>query len=149
MKEKKISCSCKYHYTEMSYGMAKKCTTNSPCTNVPIHCPLCPPSASGQPATVWKYNVMYHITVQHSSYDSGSGSVSMPSIPGPYLVESYITSHEEALMGIEDEVTDDWREKNGVPNSDTLEEMYPDAGLKRDRAESSVSMRAKKTTRRF
>src|ERR1700675_395957 len=42
---KKISCSCKYHYNEMSYGMAKKCTTNSPCT---IHCPLCPPSSVHQ-----------------------------------------------------------------------------------------------------
>ena len=28
----------------------------TPYTNVPIHCPFCPLSASGKPHTIWKYN---------------------------------------------------------------------------------------------
>ena len=62
----------------------------------------------------------------------------MPSIPGPYLVGSYITSHEEVLMSVEDEVTDNSRGKNGAAASDILEEMYSDAGLKPDRAKKTA-----------
>ncbi|KAI9058985.1 hypothetical protein FKP32DRAFT_1544788, partial [Trametes sanguinea] len=39
---RKISSSCRYHYEGMVYAAATKSTTNTPSTNVPIHCPLCP-----------------------------------------------------------------------------------------------------------
>ncbi|KAI0775320.1 hypothetical protein BD413DRAFT_535097, partial [Trametes elegans] len=44
----------------MSYSSACKTTTTTPCTNVPIHCPLCPPLSPGSPVTIWKYNTMAH-----------------------------------------------------------------------------------------
>ncbi|KAF8868114.1 hypothetical protein BD779DRAFT_1403164, partial [Infundibulicybe gibba] len=36
-----ISSSCQFHYENMSYKTAAKCSENSPCTNIPIHCPIC------------------------------------------------------------------------------------------------------------
>jgi hypothetical protein len=36
---------------------------NSPCTNVPIICPLCPSSAG----TIWKYNAQIHFSKHHPS----------------------------------------------------------------------------------
>ncbi|KJA13991.1 hypothetical protein HYPSUDRAFT_121573, partial [Hypholoma sublateritium FD-334 SS-4] len=42
-----IQSTCTYHYEKMSYKSAKQSTVSSPCTNVPISCPLCPVSVSG------------------------------------------------------------------------------------------------------
>ena len=50
------------------------------CTNVLINCPLCPTAVSGDPPTIWKYNVLYHLISEHPS-----GSTP-PSIPGQLLV---------------------------------------------------------------
>jgi len=96
-KSQSTICSCKYHYTKMIYSMAAKCTKNPPCTNVPIHWPLCPSAPSGQPRTIWKYNVMYHLAELHANLGSDE---TMPKIPGELLVEAFITSEEEDLMGI-------------------------------------------------
>jgi hypothetical protein len=41
-----ITSNCLYHYVQMQYGAAAKYTRSSPCTNVPIHCPICPTSVS-------------------------------------------------------------------------------------------------------
>ncbi|KAF8150848.1 hypothetical protein B0H34DRAFT_624722, partial [Crassisporium funariophilum] len=38
-----ISSTCSYHYKKMQYKAAQETTKTSPCTNVPIHCQLCPP----------------------------------------------------------------------------------------------------------
>ncbi|KAI0729871.1 hypothetical protein C8Q72DRAFT_777330 [Fomitopsis betulina] len=38
-----VTSSCPYHYMLMSYNSAKTVSKATPCTNVPIHCPLCPP----------------------------------------------------------------------------------------------------------
>jgi hypothetical protein len=38
----KISSDCEYHYQNMKYHPAMKPTIGSPCTNVPILCPICP-----------------------------------------------------------------------------------------------------------
>ncbi|KZV91297.1 hypothetical protein EXIGLDRAFT_693781 [Exidia glandulosa HHB12029] len=43
-----IHSSCGYHYRRMKYAVASVSTKSSPCTNVPIHCTLCPRSKSGQ-----------------------------------------------------------------------------------------------------
>src|ERR1700683_989090 len=42
-----ITSNCSYHYEHMQYKNAAVSSNNNPCTNVPKHCPLCPPSFSG------------------------------------------------------------------------------------------------------
>jgi hypothetical protein len=134
-----ISSSCKYDYTSMSYGMATKCTKNSPCTNVPIHCPLCPKALFGQPRTIWKYKVMYHLAETH--VDIGIDDT-LPKIPGELLVNAFITSEEERLMGIEADLTAEFREENRIPDTDGIQELRE--VLKRTRAESTVSVDGRK-----
>ncbi|KAJ7932253.1 hypothetical protein B0H13DRAFT_1561575, partial [Mycena leptocephala] len=61
-----IKSSCRYHYAGMNYKAAKIPAKCSPSTNVPIYCALCPPNPiSGEPQTIWKYNAMHHIVVEH------------------------------------------------------------------------------------
>ena len=50
------------------YSAAAKERINSPCTNVPIVCPLCPSTSP----TVWKYNMKSHLAKNHSSVVRGS-----------------------------------------------------------------------------
>ena len=51
-------------------------------------------------------------------------------------------------MGIDEILTEDWRDENQIPDTDGIEEMRED--LKRERAESSVSVagRSRKSQRR-
>src|ERR1700732_4768049 len=98
----------------MTYGMAVKCIKSTPCTNVPIHCPLCPASLSSHPCTMWKYNIMFHYAEYHA--DWGSDNLTLPRISGQLLVDSFITSEEESLMGIDKTLTDEWREEN-IPDT--------------------------------
>jgi hypothetical protein len=81
-------------------------------------------------------NIMLRLTA------SGSDDLSLPGlprIPGPgQLVDSFITSEEEGLMGIDEMLTEDRRDENQIPDTDGIEEMRED--LKRARAESSVSI---------
>ena len=42
---------------------AAKYSTSSPCTNVPLRCPLCPKGSD----CIWKYNLHAHILNSHSS----------------------------------------------------------------------------------
>ena len=65
-----MACNCPYHYAVMNYKAAEKFSKAIPCTNVPVHCPLCPTSVSGQTQTIWKYNVMYHLIHEHSIGDT-------------------------------------------------------------------------------
>ncbi|KAI0770900.1 hypothetical protein BD413DRAFT_553505 [Trametes elegans] len=60
----------------MSYSSACKTTTTTPCTNVPIHCPLCPPLSPGSPVTIWKYNTMAHLLTAHIDEND-----SLPDLP--------------------------------------------------------------------
>ncbi|KAG6831249.1 hypothetical protein H0H93_013813, partial [Arthromyces matolae] len=43
------------------YKIAERSTLSSPCSNVPIQCPICLPSA---PA-VWRYNFKHHLDTEH------------------------------------------------------------------------------------
>jgi hypothetical protein len=83
---------------------------------------------------------MYHLAEYHT--DWGSDDLTLPRIPGQLLVDSFITSlaEEEVLMGIDEILTEDWRDENQIPDTDGIEEMRED--LKRARAESSVSVAA-------
>ena len=67
-----------------------------PCTYVPIHCPLCPTSVSGNQQTIWKYNALYHLITEHSN----SGE-----IPGELLVKMFIHKNKEQALGIGEEYT--------------------------------------------
>jgi hypothetical protein len=46
-----------------SYNVAAESSKSSPCSNVPLRCPLC---SSGDPA-VWRYNMKYHFQLAHPS----------------------------------------------------------------------------------
>jgi hypothetical protein len=46
---------------KIAYKAAAMSKNTSPCSNVPLNCPICP---NGLPA-IWKYNLKYHITVTH------------------------------------------------------------------------------------
>jgi hypothetical protein len=127
-----IASSCKYHHATMSYAHAAKFTRASPCTNVPIHCLFCPPGALGQKRTIWKYNAVCHIIAEHSNEDG-----TLPAFQGEMLVNIFVTSEEESALGIEKNVTEDWRKDNDIPGSDAIEEVK--VSLKRDRGDSTVS----------
>ena len=107
-----IASNCPYHYSGMQYKKAAEFSKAVPCTNVPIHCPLCPTAVSGDPATIWKYNALYHLISEHSS-----GSTP-PSIPGQLLVQMFITKEEEQALGILEHDTVDWRRQHNIPDSD-------------------------------
>jgi len=96
----------------MQYKKAPEFSKIVPCTNVPIHCPLCPTAVSGDPPTIWKYNALYHLISEHSS-----GSTA-PSIPGQLLVQMFITKEEGKALGILEHDTVDWRRQNNIPDSD-------------------------------
>ena len=55
---KGVSCEMNY-----SYGIAAESTTSSPCSNVPIHCPICPKT---DPA-IWKYFMKVHFKEKHKT----------------------------------------------------------------------------------
>jgi hypothetical protein len=48
-----------------SYGIAAESTASSPCSNVPIHCPICPKT---DPA-IWKYFMKVHFEEKHKTLD--------------------------------------------------------------------------------
>ncbi|KAI0729016.1 hypothetical protein C8Q72DRAFT_341270, partial [Fomitopsis betulina] len=80
-----VTSSCPYHYASMSYNSAKIVSKATPCTNVPIHCPLCTPGRSGQPRTIWKYNTLFHLMKEHTD-ERGN----LPPIPMQLAVDMHI-----------------------------------------------------------
>lgn len=72
---------CKYSI-KFYYHTAAKVSSTSPCSNVPVPCPLCPKSA---PA-VWKYNLKAHFVRKHPTQVS----------KGEYSKLWEITSYERA-----------------------------------------------------
>ena len=74
------------YYAQMLYQAAAQFSKSSPCTNVPIHCPICPTSVSKAPQTIWKYNALFHLTSEHAT-DS-----TPPKIPRQPLADMHITT---------------------------------------------------------
>ena len=99
-----ITSNCSYHYAGMNYKAAAQFSKSLPCTNVPIHCPLCPTAISGDPQTIWKYNALYHLISEHSTGGP-------PLIPGELLVQIFITKEEERALGIQERATINWRKE--------------------------------------
>ncbi|KAH9852083.1 hypothetical protein C2E23DRAFT_203440 [Lenzites betulinus] len=137
----KVASSCRYHYAAMSYAAACKTTSATPCTNVPIHCPFCPPQpTSGEPQAIWKYNAITHLLINHQDKDKN-----LPGIPPQFLVDMHISKAEEQAMGIEEDCTDEWREENEVPGSDDIQAFQEQAAeqvavQKRGRAQSTTEV---------
>ena len=139
----------------MSYKSAKQTTVSSPCTNVPINCPLCPLSVSGQPHTVWKYNCVYHILTHHSTESIGDSEETtdpvfngkLPNISAKLIVDLFISRQEERCMEVTKKATADAREENVLPNSEGFEvakEKLLKKKEKRPRSQTVISVGKKK-----
>lgn len=127
-----IVSGCEYHYKGMRYSNAIQCTANSPCTNVPIHCPMCSAALSGQLRTVWKYNAFFHLAAEH-----GPENGVLPEILPECHVNTFVTSLEERRMGIDAEATSKMRQELKIPDTEGILEMRE--ALKRARGESGAS----------
>ena len=85
---------------------------------------------------------MYHLAENH--VDIGT-SDTLPKIPGELLVDAFISSEEERLMGIDPDLTEEFREENRIPDTDRIQELQEE--LKRARAELTVSVDGRKRRR--
>ena len=114
-----ITSNSPYYYEHMQYKKAAVFFNNMPCTNIPIHCPVCPLSFSGNPQTIQKYNALYHLTSEHSR----NGII--PEIPGELLVKMFIHKAEEEVLGIDQKATERYRRDNQIPDSDEFAMIMP------------------------
>src|ERR1700691_3845036 len=87
----------------MQYKNAAVSSNNLPCTNVPIHCLFSPPSFSGNPQTIWKYNALYYLISEHSNF------CVIPEISGELLVNMFIQKAEEEALWIDQNTTEKYR----------------------------------------
>src|ERR1700683_294542 len=106
-----ITSNCPYYYECMQSENAAVSSNNMPSTNIPIHCPVCPLSFSGNPQTIWKYNALYYLISEHSS----NGII--PEIPGELLVKMFIHKAEEEALGIDRKATERYRRDNQFPDT--------------------------------
>ena len=89
------------------------CPNQTPCTNVPLNCPMCP-----QLDTFWKYGFFSHIVDRHLTE-----SIELPDLDFPLdlWVTIHISKWEEFRMGIPTLKTDEWRDFNEIPDSDVIQ----------------------------
>lgn len=116
-------------------------TENSPCTNVPIHCPICP-TVNNTAATIWKYNAWIHLASEH-------GRLKKLDLPPKFMIDIFISKREAWAMSTADEDTvKRWRDANEMPNSDDIQ-MSERSGPsnKRERAASNVTKEPKSKRR--
>lgn len=131
----------------MQYTSARKTSVSTPCTNVPIHCPFCPPHApSGEPQTIWKYNAVTHLYLHHQDEDG-----LLPKLPPQFLVDMHVSKAEESTMGIAPDWTEKWRDENAVPDSDGIEAPQEESAAdsmmqKRARAQSTAEVERRRKT---
>ncbi|KAJ7314723.1 hypothetical protein DFH08DRAFT_716268 [Mycena albidolilacea] len=104
LSESKITSDCDYHYSRMNHKSAKKTSQSSPCANVPIHCPLCHQSTSGNLRTIWKYNTVYHIISEHTGNNEA-----LSELPVQFTIDTFIRRQEEEWMGITADKTHEYR----------------------------------------
>lgn len=125
-KSPRIESTCEYHHTTMRYSSASLSLKTSPCSNVPLECPLCV-LKSGEHRTIWKYNAWYHVLTEHSLVDDDN-SVSLPQVPFEFFLASHISREEEENMGVDVRATSDFREVHGIPTTSELgmDDIEPD-----------------------
>jgi len=118
-----ITSDCDYHYARMAYKRALVPSKRSPCTNVPLICPLCTPNE--EIGTFWKYNLLFHMAAHHLQDDE-----EFPPFPRQLIVQSHITKAEERELGVDEIHTGGWRDHSGWWNSDAIEAMESDKSYK-------------------
>ena len=138
-KPAKITSDCTYHYATLVYSKALESKETSPCTNLPLNCPICPVGLNEQRRTFWKYNFIQHMTEEHLTEEG-----ILASCPPELIVSTHITKSEELWMGIEPERTTTYRITNrhfGVHNSDdsVFNPQAQEVFEQRKRAGSSLS----------
>jgi len=113
---------CLYHFKGMQYHSAATFRESSPCTNVPVHCPLCPLGTSGQHPTFWKYCFVQHMALHHTD-DNADGEA--PPLPFSLLKTTHISLAEGQAMGIPSEKMVSYRDEYGIPHSDAFDISSP------------------------
>lgn len=119
----------------MKYVKAMSFSARSPCTNIPLQCPLC---LTGVPdehkPAFWKYNFIHHITENHLDK-----SDELPTLPLDLILATHITQQEEEKLGIDAISTASWRDDHGIPDSDGIEAILEQSREQRKRAASELS----------
>ncbi|KAL0575072.1 hypothetical protein V5O48_006891 [Marasmius crinis-equi] len=97
LRKKKTVSTCPQAY-DFQYAAASTFKPTSPCTNVPIPCPLCP-SKSGPDQ--WKYNMIHHLQQTHPTWKE--------MVTEEFKESIRITKNEEMALGIpEDKIPADY-----------------------------------------
>jgi hypothetical protein len=110
----------------MVYSKAAKYSKSTPCSNVPLHCPICPLGLRGQSQTFWKYNLVHHLSLNHLT-----ANYELPTLPPELLFNSFISKKEEHDMGVPNEKTEGWRMSNRMPDTDSYTELEIEQSRKR------------------
>ena len=124
----------------MVYSKAAKYSKSTPCSNVPLHCPLCPLGLRGQPQTFWKYNLVHHLSLNHLTEN-----YELPTLSPELLFTSFISKKEEHDMGVPNEKTESWRMTNNMPDTDSYMEWEIEQSRKR--AGSLLSQSSQSSTK--
>ena len=71
-----------------------------------------------------KNNLLYHMSIFHLDENG------FPPCPFPqsFLVSTHITKVEELYLGVGEDETDDWRERNMIPDMDNLQANDKESG---------------------
>ncbi|GBE77387.1 hypothetical protein SCP_0102600 [Sparassis crispa] len=82
--------------------------------------------------------------MEHSKEDG-----TLPPIAPQLLVDMHISRAEEAFMEIDEQVTEEWRLENEIPNTDVIEETREGLAQKRNRAPSTVVKQPRRKAARY
>jgi hypothetical protein len=112
----------RYFVNTFDYQAASKGDVEDiPCSNIPIHCSMCPLSPEGKQWTIWKYNAPMHILLDHEQYDPDDTDLLMlPDIPMSMQVKMHISRAEETACGIKEKFAMRARADFKLLNSDDL-----------------------------
>lgn len=142
-KKTEMRSNCRYHY-DFNMGSAKSSSATTPCTNVPLHCPLCPPnSKTGLIPTYWKYNLDTHILNEHSIVSDvpQQRNETEESLPGPSRglghqlassaqLNKHISKLEMTRLGVPSDLVTNWRQATDIPNTSDLDPDSEDQGAR-------------------
>jgi hypothetical protein len=80
---------------------------------------MCPLSVNGQPQTIWKYNALMHILIDHPGSDPLDPKLCiLPDVPVSMQAKIHIPRAEETALGIKEELTTEARADFHLLNSD-------------------------------
>jgi hypothetical protein len=107
----------------MIYAKASKPSERTPCTNIPLTCPMCSRDRHGHQPTFWKYNFIFHMSEKHviRSTDGNHHEEIFAPLHPELVVTTRISRFEEEKIEIPSTYTDTWRKINNVPDSDIIE----------------------------